>query len=66
MVKRLRLAFAAALLLGTSVGAFANPTEWDARYFPWCWEEYVACMQTNPYPGDCNCLYQMCIGGICP
>ncbi|HEX2223472.1 MAG TPA: hypothetical protein VHN15_04615 [Thermoanaerobaculia bacterium] len=60
MVK-LRLAFAVALLLGVSFGATADP-----RYHPQCWEDYVACMETNPFPGDCNCFYQMCIGGICP
>jgi hypothetical protein len=61
MVK-LRLAAAVALLTAALLGAFGPTAQANS---PSCWEEYVACYASGTHPGDCNCIYQMCIGGWC-
>jgi len=59
---RFRLAAAVVILTAGLFGAFDRPAYAGPGDFPWCWEDYQACIASGTDFSDCLCYYYMCTG----
>ena len=62
---KLRVAAGVALLAAGLLGAFGRPAEAGPNDYPWCMEDYWACVAQGQDISDCLCYRQMCMGGTC-